>query len=37
MKGSGQGDLFVVILIDLPKQLTDEQKNLIHQLADTGL
>ena len=37
MKGSGQGDLFVVILIDSPKQLTDEQKKLIHKLADAGL
>jgi curved DNA-binding protein len=37
MKGSGKGDLFVVILIDLPKQLTAEQKNLVRQLADAGL
>ncbi|MGD9007478.1 MAG: J domain-containing protein [Desulfobacteraceae bacterium] len=37
MKGSGKGDLFVVILIDLPKQLTPEQKNLVRQLADAGL
>ncbi len=37
MKGSGKGDLFVVILIDVPKQLTDEQKNLVRQLADAGL
>jgi curved DNA-binding protein len=37
MKGSDKGDLFVVILIDLPKQLTPEQKNLVRQLADAGL
>jgi curved DNA-binding protein len=37
MKGSGKGDLFVVILTDLPKQLTDEQKSLVRQLADAGL
>lgn len=37
MRGSGKGDLFVVILIDSPKQLTAEQKNLVRQLADTGL
>jgi curved DNA-binding protein len=37
MKGSGKGDLFVVILIDLPKQLTSEQENLVRQLADAGL
>lgn len=37
MKGSGMGDLFVVILIDSPKHLTAEQKNLVRQLADTGL
>jgi curved DNA-binding protein len=37
MKGSGKGDLFVVILIDFPKQLTSEQENLVRQLADAGL
>ena len=37
MKGSGKGDLFVVILVDLPKQLTDEQKKLVQKLADVGL
>jgi curved DNA-binding protein len=37
MKGLGKGDLFVVILIDLPKQLTPEQENLVRQLADAGL
>jgi curved DNA-binding protein len=37
MKGSGTGDLFVVILIDLPKKLTPEQQNLVRQLADAGL
>jgi curved DNA-binding protein len=37
MKGLGKGDLFVVILTDLPKQLTDEQKSLVRQLADAGL
>ena len=37
MKGAGQGDLFVIILVDTPKQLTEEQKELVAQLADTGL
>ena len=37
MKGSGRGDLYVVVLVDLPKQLTDEQKKLVSKLADTGL
>jgi curved DNA-binding protein len=37
MKDSGKGDLFVVILIDFPKQLTADQKNLVRQLADAGL
>ncbi len=37
MKGSGKGDLYVVVLVDTPKHLTDEQKNLLTKLADTGL
>lgn len=37
MKGNGLGDLFVVVLVDFPKQLTDEQKKIVTQLADTGL
>jgi curved DNA-binding protein len=37
MKGSAKGDLFVVILIDLPRQLTSDQENLVRQLADAGL
>lgn len=37
MKGGGTGDLFVVILIDMPKKLTEEQKNLVTQLSDVGL
>jgi curved DNA-binding protein len=37
MKGTGQGDLYVVVLVDLPKQLTDEQRNLVAKLADAGL
>jgi curved DNA-binding protein len=37
MKGNGCGDLFVVINIDMPKQLTDKQKKLIQELNATGL
>jgi curved DNA-binding protein len=37
MKGNGCGDLFVVINIAMPKKLTKEQKNLIHELEKTGL
>ena len=37
MKSSSRGDLFVVVLIDMPRQLTAEQKKLIGQLADLGL
>ena len=37
MKGSARGDLYVVLAIDIPKQLTAEQKKLIAKLADTGL
>lgn len=37
MKGSARGDLFVVVLIDMPRKLTDEQKKLIAQMAELGL
>jgi curved DNA-binding protein len=37
MKGNGRGDLFVVIQIDMPKQLNKEQKELIKKLEKTGL
>ncbi len=37
MKGPGQGDLFVVILVDIPKKLTKEQHKLVSELAATGL
>ena len=37
MNSSGKGDLFVVILIDFPKKLTEEQQKLVSQLAATGL
>lgn len=37
MKGSGKGDLYIRILVAMPKQLTVEQKELIEKLADTGL
>ncbi|MBR9981894.1 MAG: DnaJ domain-containing protein [Desulfatitalea sp.] len=37
MKGSGRGDLFVVVHVDMPRELTAEQQKLISQLADMGL
>ncbi len=37
IKGDSCGDLFVVINIDMPKKLTEEQKELIEQLKKTGL
>jgi curved DNA-binding protein len=37
MHGSGRGDLYVKILIAMPKQLTEEQRELIEKLAETGL
>ena len=37
MKGSGQGDLFVVVLVDIPKKLSEEQHKLVSKLAATGL
>lgn len=37
MNGKGQGDLYVRILVDMPKRLTKKQKRLIEELAETGL
>ncbi|MEJ2642131.1 MAG: DnaJ C-terminal domain-containing protein, partial [Desulfosarcinaceae bacterium] len=37
MSSGRQGDLFVTILIDIPKTLTTEQEKLIRQLAEAGL
>jgi curved DNA-binding protein len=37
MKGDKSGDLFVIITIDMPKTLTDDQKHLIEHLEKTGL
>ena len=37
MKGSGRGHLYVEIMIDTPKKLSKKQKELIKELADTGL
>lgn len=37
MKGSGKGDLFVIVLVDMPKNLTEEQIKLVDQLVETGL
>jgi curved DNA-binding protein len=37
MKSKKKGDLYVKIQVRLPRHLTDEQKNLIEKLAETGL
>jgi curved DNA-binding protein len=37
MSSSRRGDLFVTILIDMPKTLTADQEKLIRQLAEAGL
>lgn len=37
MKGAGKGDLYVVVLVDIPKELTAEQKKLVVQLSHIGL
>lgn len=37
MKGRGKGDMYVIIHVNMPSTLTDEQKKLIDQLAETGL
>jgi curved DNA-binding protein len=37
MNSRKKGDLFVRILVDTPKKLTEEQKTLVRQLAETGI
>jgi len=37
MKSSKKGDLYIVIDVDVPKKLTDEQRKVFEQLAKTGL
>jgi len=37
MKGNGRGHLFVEILVDIPSKLTKKQKEMIRELAETGL
>ncbi len=37
MKGSGAGALYVIINIQMPKKLSKKQKELLAQLAETGL
>ena len=37
MKGGGSGDLYVEILVRMPKKLTAEQRRLVEKLAETGI
>jgi len=37
MKGGGKGDLFVNLMVQIPRALSAEQKNLIEKMAATGL
>ncbi len=37
MKGNHKGDLYVLIQVNIPKNLTAEQKKLVEKLAATGL
>jgi curved DNA-binding protein len=37
MRGSGRGDLYVRILVTIPKKLTEQQRKLVLELADSGL
>ncbi|MDY6824614.1 MAG: J domain-containing protein [Thermodesulfobacteriota bacterium] len=37
MKGGGRGDLYVEIHVDIPAKLTEKQKKLINELAETGM
>ena len=37
MQGRAKGDLYVIIEVDMPKQLTDEQRKMIEKLSASGL
>jgi len=37
MKGKAKGDLYVIIHVKIPRNLTAEQKKLVQKLAQTGL
>lgn len=37
MKDRSTGNLYVTVAVDMPKNLTAEQKKLVEQLADTGM
>lgn len=37
MKGDGKGDLYVTVLVDVPRTLTTEQEKLVSELASTGM
>jgi curved DNA-binding protein len=37
MNGTGKGDLYVVVLVDMPKKLSKEQRKLVVKLSDIGL
>ena len=37
MNVKDQGDLYVYIHVNMPKQLSENQKKLVKQLADTGI
>ena len=37
MRGSDRGDLFIHVHVNMPKQLTEEQRKLVEQLAASGL
>jgi molecular chaperone DnaJ len=35
LNASGKGDLLVTVTVEVPKHLTDEQKRILEQFADT--
>jgi DnaJ-class molecular chaperone len=37
MKGGGKGDLYVNLLVRMPKTLSPEQKAIIEKMVDAGL
>jgi len=37
MRGEGRGDLYVCLLVKIPAKLTKKQREIVEQLAETGL
>jgi len=37
LRGSGKGDMYVRLIVDIPEKLTREQRQALEQVQDAGL